>query len=116
MRSQPPTPSSPLRTCPEGSTGSAPEFAPQDCTPSTQVQPVRIEHARSLLLTRNQEITQHKRIHLGALKAVKCFFRTADDGLVIIKGCVQHDRHIRNFLERSYQPPIPRIGFSRYCL
>jgi len=39
----------------------------------------------------DEHIAENERVHLRAEKAVQRFFGAADDGLVVVEGCVQDD-------------------------
>src|SRR5580704_7214187 len=41
----------------------------------------------------DQEIAENQRVHLRALETIESFFRAAYDGLIVVEGSVEHDRH-----------------------
>src|SRR5664279_245590 len=69
------------------------------------------ESVKGLSLASNQEITKYERVHLCAQKAIECFLGTADNGLVVVKRSVQHDRDAGLALELGDQGVVTRIGF-----
>src|SRR5271156_6824149 len=46
----------------------------------------------SRLLLSENEISHHQHVHLGPAETIERFFGPADDGLIVVEGCIQDNR------------------------
>ena len=62
------------------------------------------------------EIAHRQHVHLRAPETIQRLFRAADDRLVVVEGCIQHDGHARQIANRAQKFPIERIRVAAHGL